>query len=311
VAGDPLNPVNGDLWYNTSSGKFRCRQGGVTVDCTSVMVSPGGVNTQIQFHDGGAFAGDSGLTWNKTLKSLTVAKSGSGALITAQATNSAVGNDVATIQTCLNNDSNNCAGLRHSFTNVNGAGNAYWAGLIHRSGSENFPVVARSDGGEVHVGGSSGSDPMGNGPGWVVVTAGGVSRFGALATAGLGLAPILGIWTSSGATGNTGAQTLLGAGHSAGMYRVCGTVSVTAAGTGEFTAWTLGWRDVSSGTDLSRKMAFDEDGTLTTTPSKAAPGAFGAVCKVLRSTGVSAITVDPGDAAAAIYSAAFSIERLE
>lgn len=311
MTGDPLSPLNGDIWYNASSGKFRCRQNGVTADCIAEAVSPGGVDTQIQFHDGGAFGGDAGLTWDKTLKSLTVAKSGSGALITAQATNSAVVNDVASVQACLNNDSNNCAGLRHSFTNLNGAGNAYWAGLIHRSGSENYPVVARSNGGEVHVGGSSGNDPMGSGPGWMVVTAGGVTRFGAQATAGLGLAPILGVWETSGATGDIGAQSLLGSGHTAGVYRVCGTVSVTTAEAGAFTVWTLNWRDVSSGTDLSRKMAFDDDGTVTTTPSRSAPGALSVVCKVIRSTGASAITVDPGDAGGAIYNAAFSLERLQ
>lgn len=35
--------------------------------------SPGGSDTQIQFNDGGSFAGDSGLTFNKTTDSLTIA----------------------------------------------------------------------------------------------------------------------------------------------------------------------------------------------------------------------------------------------
>lgn len=35
-------------------------------------VVPGGLDTQIQFNDGGAFTGDSALTWNKTADELTV-----------------------------------------------------------------------------------------------------------------------------------------------------------------------------------------------------------------------------------------------
>jgi len=36
--------------------------------------TPGGSDTQVQFNDGGSFAGDSGLTYNKTTDSLTVGK---------------------------------------------------------------------------------------------------------------------------------------------------------------------------------------------------------------------------------------------
>lgn len=44
--------------------------------------SPGGSDTQVQFNDGGAFGGDSGLTFNKTNKSLTIG----GATVTTAAT---------------------------------------------------------------------------------------------------------------------------------------------------------------------------------------------------------------------------------
>lgn len=39
----------------------------------SKSANPGGADTQVQFNDGGAFAGDSGLTFNKTTKALNVA----------------------------------------------------------------------------------------------------------------------------------------------------------------------------------------------------------------------------------------------
>lgn len=124
-------------------------------------------------------------------------------------------------------------------------------------------------------------------------------------------ARIVGGWSASGASGDVATQELLAAAHSAGVYRVCGAVSVTTGDAANFTEWTVNWRDVASGSDLSRKLAFDEDGAITTTPSKAAAGAVSAVCKVVRSTGVSAIVIDPGDAGGAVYSAHFSVERLQ
>lgn len=38
---------------------------------TSISVSPGGSNTQIQFNDSGALAGSASLTWDKSTKLLT------------------------------------------------------------------------------------------------------------------------------------------------------------------------------------------------------------------------------------------------
>ena len=43
--------------------------------------SPGGSDTQVQFNDGGSFAGNAGLTFNKTAGSLTVAGDVSGSPI--------------------------------------------------------------------------------------------------------------------------------------------------------------------------------------------------------------------------------------
>src|ERR1035438_6024684 len=33
LPGDPLRPVNGDIWYNSSTNKFRCFQNGAAADC--------------------------------------------------------------------------------------------------------------------------------------------------------------------------------------------------------------------------------------------------------------------------------------
>ena len=45
--------------------------------------SPGGSDTQVQFNDGGSFAGDSGLTFNKTTDSLTIAGNITGSILYA------------------------------------------------------------------------------------------------------------------------------------------------------------------------------------------------------------------------------------
>ena len=37
-AGDPTTPVDGDVWYNSTTGKFRVRQGGVSVDMLGTAV---------------------------------------------------------------------------------------------------------------------------------------------------------------------------------------------------------------------------------------------------------------------------------
>ncbi|MGJ5820977.1 LamG-like jellyroll fold domain-containing protein [Paludibaculum fermentans] len=43
LAGDPSVPVNGDLWYNSGTGKVRARQNGANVDLSGATGSPGGL----------------------------------------------------------------------------------------------------------------------------------------------------------------------------------------------------------------------------------------------------------------------------
>lgn len=46
---------------------------GTTLNAAGGVGSPGGSDTQVQFNDGGAFAGASGWTWNKTTNTMTLA----------------------------------------------------------------------------------------------------------------------------------------------------------------------------------------------------------------------------------------------
>ena len=44
VVGDILSPVNGDIWYNSTTNKFRKHQNGVTTDLDTTGVGGGVVN---------------------------------------------------------------------------------------------------------------------------------------------------------------------------------------------------------------------------------------------------------------------------
>jgi hypothetical protein len=57
----------------------------LTIASSGGSGSPGGSDTEVQFNDGGAFAGDSGFTWNKTTNVLTVTGgfSGPGSALTS------------------------------------------------------------------------------------------------------------------------------------------------------------------------------------------------------------------------------------
>jgi hypothetical protein len=73
-AGDPSTLINGDIWYDSTGNALRARINGATVSLGAGGGggSPGGVDTQVQFNDGGAFGGDAGMTYNKTTDNLTV-----------------------------------------------------------------------------------------------------------------------------------------------------------------------------------------------------------------------------------------------
>ena len=57
-----LNFADGILYYKTDTGTLGTIQ----------TAQPGGLDTEVQFNDTGSFGGDSGFTFNKTLKVITV-----------------------------------------------------------------------------------------------------------------------------------------------------------------------------------------------------------------------------------------------
>jgi hypothetical protein len=57
-----LNYADGILYYKTSSNTLG----------TILTATPGGLDTEVQFNDGGSFGGDSGFTYNKTSETITV-----------------------------------------------------------------------------------------------------------------------------------------------------------------------------------------------------------------------------------------------
>ncbi len=81
-AGDPTSPQNGDIWYNSSLGKFRKHQDGSTSDLDTASTGgggggsgmPGGASAQVQFNDSGAFAGAAFLAYNKVSGDLSAQK---------------------------------------------------------------------------------------------------------------------------------------------------------------------------------------------------------------------------------------------
>ena len=59
VAGDPSAPAEGDVWFNSTTSKFRVYQGGAAVDMVGGGGggSPGGSSGQIQYNAAGSFGG--------------------------------------------------------------------------------------------------------------------------------------------------------------------------------------------------------------------------------------------------------------
>lgn len=63
VAGDPSTPNNADIWYDSTNNLLRARINGATVSLgAGGGGSPGGSSGQVQWNNGGAFAGMAGST---------------------------------------------------------------------------------------------------------------------------------------------------------------------------------------------------------------------------------------------------------
>ena len=68
----PVSLANGEISINTRDGKLFYAQPDGTVTEFSGFTGPSGLNGEIQFNDAGTLGADSGLTYNKTTKVLTV-----------------------------------------------------------------------------------------------------------------------------------------------------------------------------------------------------------------------------------------------
>ncbi len=80
ASGDPSDPQDGDVWYNSDIDKFRKRQAGVTTDLDTTgggssgggSADPGGADKEIQFNNNGSLAGAQGLIYDYLQESLSV-----------------------------------------------------------------------------------------------------------------------------------------------------------------------------------------------------------------------------------------------
>lgn len=107
--------------------------------------------------------------------------------------------------------------------------------------------------------------------------------------------------TATAQTGDAAASTLLAAGHAAGWYRVCVVATITTGSGSGTLDLPLSWRSPAQGTNLTATLA---------SISTAAP-TEGWGCRIIRSTGAVAATVDPSDAGAAQYDLLATVERLQ
>jgi hypothetical protein len=275
--------------------------------------TPGGSNTQVQFNSSGAFAGDSGFLWDNTNKLLYVARNnttGMGGIVQTSNSASLSVNAGSRFEACHDNSPGyNCLRMEIAYANLSdGSGNQQWSRLYSywSALAEAYPLIARKHNDTVvHIGGAANATV-----GYAAFTSSGASRFANAAVVGRGLVSIEGAPTElTGQTGDLGSQTLLASSHTAGMYRICGFVAVTSAGSGSTVAWTLSWRSPASGSDLTHNIFWSSGAAETDTFSVASANEFN-VCKVIRSTGASAISLNPGDMNTAVYTQAWTVERL-
>lgn len=308
LAGDPSAPVDGDIWYNTSLLKFRCREAGATVNCVQPGGgTPGGSTTEFQYNDVGTFGGTTGMTWDNTNKIVLVARANDGGIggqvQTQNSQSNATFNSIARLSASIPSTSAGSgvsAIIDAAYANYHGDTRLH-ARFMH--GSEQ--VIGRSTLGRVDIGGSASAH------GWLTLTASAVTRLHNAATAGIGLMPILGSNSATAQTGDLGAVTLLAASHTASAYRICVVVSVTATGTGDSVAWTLAWRSPSSGSDLTHNLFFNGNAAAADDTFSVAAADELNVCKVINSTGTSALSLNPGDMNTSTFNYRWTVERMQ
>jgi hypothetical protein len=102
------------------------------------------------------------------------------------------------------------------------------------------------------------------------------------------------------ATGDVAPVTLLAASHAPGTLRICGLVDVTTGAGSATLNLQLAWRSPIAGTDQTQTLL-----------SVSVAGVIESqACRLVKTTGESAITVDPSAAGAAVYDLILTAERL-
>ena len=183
------SPTNGQvLKYDTATSKWinGAASGGAT---------PAGVDTQVQFNDGGAFGGDAGFAFNKTTKALTLG----GATVTTS-------NPILNLSQIWNASGVTFTGMKLNITNTASAAGSLLADLqvggvtqlkINKLGGIALPFTSDA------VPDGAGEIGLHNGNGQLVFSAGGthiagIGTYGAYSGMTLGSTKALG-WSPGGA----------------------------------------------------------------------------------------------------------------
>ena len=104
----------------------------------------------------------------------------------------------------------------------------------------------------------------------------------------------------NGQTGDAAATTVLASGHTAGTYRICAVVVTTTPGSGTMNV-ALSWRSPADSIDLNTVLLSADLSSKTESSA----------CRLIRSTGSSAISLDPGNASSAVYDLQITSERIQ
>ena len=116
----------------------------------TVVTSPGGTDTQVQFNDSGSFGGDAGLTYNKTTDTLSVNGITVGRGAGAVSTNTAVGaSALAANTTGANNTAVGASALAANTTGVNNTALGSGALDVNTTASNNTAVGLNALGGNI------------------------------------------------------------------------------------------------------------------------------------------------------------------
>lgn len=158
------------FWTNAQNWQGQMDELQLLSSLVPARATPGGLTTQVQFNDAGAFAGDVDFTWNKTTNVLTLGVLATPASITSPAgAAGAAGADIG-----VNSGAGNGAADGGGLNIVAGSGGA--------TGGGGNSLLRGGDGGATS--GAGGNVGIGGGDGITAGAGGGVGIYGGAASAG-------------------------------------------------------------------------------------------------------------------------------